>query len=94
MTLVSDENLTGKEEAAIDRSEELLANFPFFVIEEGSLFASSCAVFTEMPKILGVLQHPQAPTCLRPCVYLYIEPSIHVYCSHMICILGTCVQFT
>ena len=27
MTLVSDKNYTGKEEAAIDRSEELLANF-------------------------------------------------------------------
>ena len=27
-------------------------------------------------KILGVLQHPQAPTCLRPCIgYLILKDS-------------------
>ena len=30
------------------------------------MFVGSYAVFTEMSKNLGVLQHPQAPTCLRP----------------------------
>ena len=50
-------------------SEELLhAKLPFFILEEESfIYLWALVLSSQDVKNLGVLQHPQAPTCLRPC---------------------------
>ena len=48
---------------------------------------------SKLLKNLGVLQHPQAPTCLRPCyVCMYVCVCVYVcMCVVCACVCGVCV---
>ena len=69
MTELVTKFLRGGKEAAIWGATTCKASFLHSRRRVIYIFVGSqCAVFTEMSKKLGVLQHPQAPTCLRPCI--------------------------
>ena len=40
-----------------------------FTLRQHPMMIMVCIVTSLALKYLGVLQHPQAPTCLRPCMY-------------------------